>query len=94
MDPNEVRLLAEQLSHTLDLLNGKIEALEARLAHQEQIAGLRLGTLESSQADQETLLRSLADTVVRLTTSGSLAQVAQAAFALVLSAIAAYLGRR
>jgi len=94
MDPNEARLLAEQLRHTIDLLNGRIAALEARITHEDEVAGLRLTALETSQADQEARLRGIADSVVRLTTSNSLAQIGQAAFALVLSAIAAYLGRR
>jgi len=94
MDPTEVRLLAEQVSHTLDLLNGHIHTLEARLTHEEEVTNLRLSSLERSQSDQEARLRATADTVVRLTTSASLAQVFQAAFALVLSAIAAWLGSR
>ncbi len=57
MDPGEVRLLAEQVSHTLDLLNGQISALEARLSHAEEVADLRLSTLERSQSDQEARLR-------------------------------------
>jgi hypothetical protein len=94
MDANEVRLLTEQLSHTLDLMNGHIDMLEGRLARHEEVTGLRLGSLERSQADQEARLRSVADSVARLTASSSLAQIAQAAFALILSAIAAYLGKR
>ncbi len=94
MDTNETRLLTEQLEHTMDRVNGRMDMLEARLAHQEEVANLRLNALEHSQADQEARLRSVADAVVRLTTSSSLAQIAQAAFALILSAIAAYLGRR
>jgi uncharacterized coiled-coil protein SlyX len=94
MDANEVRLLAEQFRRTLDLINGRIDALEARIAHNEEIASLRLSALEHSQADQETRLRSSADAVVRLTTSASLAQVFQAAFALILSALAAWMGSR
>ena len=94
MDPTEVRLLAEQISHTLDLFNGQLNALEARLSHAEEVANLRLSSLERSQSDQEARLRAAADSLVRLTTSASLAQVLQAAFALVLSAIAAWLGSR
>jgi uncharacterized coiled-coil protein SlyX len=94
MDNTEIRLIAEQLNHTLDLINARIDALEARLAHQEELAALRLGTLERAHADQETRLRALGEAVTRLTTSTSLAQLAQAAFAVILSAIAAYLGRR
>jgi hypothetical protein len=70
------------------------DRLEARLARQEALLELRLEVLERSQADQETRLRALGESVVRLTTSASLAQIAQAALALILSAIAAYLGSR
>ncbi len=94
MDPNEVRLLAEQVSHTLDLLNGQIAALEARLSHAEEVSDLRLSSLERSQSDQEARLRAAADSLVRLTTSASLAQALQAAFALVLPPVAARLGSR
>jgi uncharacterized coiled-coil protein SlyX len=94
MDTQESRLLSEQLSHTLDRVNGRIDMLEARLAHQEEVAGLRLSALEHDRDDQEARLRAAAEAVARLTTTASLAQIAQAAFALILSAIAAYLGRR
>jgi uncharacterized coiled-coil protein SlyX len=94
MDPNEIRLLAEQLNHAVDLLKARIDLLEARLAHQEQVGGLRLAALERSQDDQETRLRSVGDSVARLTTTTSLAQAGQAAFAMILAAIAAWLGRR
>ncbi len=94
MDENEVRLLAEQLSHTLDILNGRLESLEVRLSHQVEMDKLRLSSLEQSQADQEARLRAVVDSVARLTTSTSLAQMGQAAFAVILSAIAAYLGKR
>ena len=93
MHDNEVRLLVAQLRHTLDLLNGQYKSLEARLSHQAELSEMRLSSLERSQADQEARLRAVADSVVRLTTSTSLAQVAQAAFAVILSAIAAWLGR-
>jgi hypothetical protein len=53
---------------------------------------LRLSSLEQRQTDHEERLRSLNETVVRLTTSAGLAQAAQVAFALILSAIAAWLG--
>ena len=88
------RLLAEQLSHTLDLLRAQIETLEARIQHDEEITGLRLAAIERGQADQEARLRLVTDSVVRLTTATNLAQIGQAAFALILSALAAYLGRR
>lgn len=94
MDSDDVRLLAEQLSHTVDLLNARIAALEAVQSHADELVRLRLSALERSQEDQETRLRAVADAVARLSTSTSLAQVGQAALAVILSAIAAYLGRR
>jgi chaperonin cofactor prefoldin len=94
MDSDDVRLLAEQLSHTVDLLNARIATLEAAQTHADELVRLRLSALERSQEDQETRLRTVADAVARLSTSTSLAQVGQAALAVILSAIAAYLGRR
>lgn len=94
MDETEMKLIAEQIRRALDLLNARLEAIECQQQHAEALVDLRLGTLENSQSDQEARLRALADTVTRLNTAAGLAQVAQAAFALVLSAIAAYLGRR
>jgi len=49
MDEDDARLLAEQMSHTLDLLNSRIAALESRLAHQYELANLRLSALEHSR---------------------------------------------
>jgi uncharacterized ferritin-like protein (DUF455 family) len=94
MDPNEIRLFEEQLRHALDLLNNRLETLETRLGNTDALAGLRLSALEHAQADHEARLRAVADAVVRLTTATSLAQVGQAAFAVILTAIAAYLGRK
>jgi uncharacterized coiled-coil protein SlyX len=92
LDENETKLLAGRLRHTLDLLNGRIDTLEARVTHEFEVTGLRLSSLEQRQTDHEERLRSLNETVVRLTTSAGLAQAAQVAFALILSAIAAWLG--
>lgn len=94
MDPNELRLLAEQMGRTIDLLRCRQDALEARLRHETGLHGMRLNTLEASQADQEARLRAVTDAVARLMVSTSLAQAAQAALALLLSAIAAWLGSR
>lgn len=94
MDENESKLLAGRLRHTLDLLNGRIDALEARSGRETEITALRLSTLEQRQTDHEARLREITESVVRLTTSAGLLQAAQAAFALILSAIAAWLGTR
>lgn len=94
MDHSEPRLLAERLRNALDLLNGRLDTLEARLSHELEMINARLSTLEQRQSDHEARLRSLTENVVRLTTSAGLSQVAQAAFALILSALAAWLGGR
>ena len=92
MDPIESRLLAERLRHTLDLLNGRFNTLEARFSHEMEMINARLNTLEQRQSDHEARLRALTENVVKLTTSAGLVQAAQAAFALILSAVAAWLG--
>ncbi len=94
MDESETRLMAVRLRHTLDLLNGRLDSLEARISHEMSLHAMRLGSLEQRQTDHEARLRTLTESVVRLTTSAGLLQAAQAAFALVLSAIAAWLGSR
>ena len=94
MDENETKLMAGRLRHTLDLLNGRIDTLEARVSHELELTGLRLSSLEQRQTDHEARLREMTENVVRLTTSAGLLQAAQAAFALILSAIAAWLGSR
>jgi len=92
VDPVESRLLAERLRHTLDLLNGRVNTLEARFSHEMEMINARLINLEQRQSDHEARLRAITDTMVKLTTSAGLAQAAQAAFALILSALAAWLG--
>jgi hypothetical protein len=92
VDANDSKLLAERLRNALDLLNGRLNTLEARTSHEMEMVNARLSTLEQRQADHEARLRSLTENVVRLTTSAGLYQVAQAAFALILSALAAWLG--
>jgi hypothetical protein len=94
LDENETKLMAGRLRHTLDLLNGRIDTLEARVSHELELTGLRLSSLEQRQTDHEARLREMTENVVRLTTSAGLLQAAQAAFALILSAIAAWLGSR
>ena len=94
MDPNEAQLLAEQIRHTLDLLAARLDAIDARLTHLEEINHLRLAAVERAQQDHETRLRAAADSVIRLNTLTGLAQAGQAAFALLLSALAAWLGSR
>jgi hypothetical protein len=61
-DP-EGELIAEQLKHTIDLLNARIDGLASELAHQKELASHRLGSLEDGQKDHETRIRGLQDGV-------------------------------
>lgn len=94
MEANDSKLLAERLRGALDLLNGRMDTFETRFSHELEMNNARLNTLEQRQADHEARLRALTESVVKLTTSAGLIQAAQAAFALILSAAAAYLGSR
>ncbi len=86
--------LAESLKCSKLAKQRAVGAGRERSGGGRELSELRLGALEGSQADQEARLRAAADALVRLSTTASLVQVAQAVFALVLSAIAAWLGRR
>ncbi len=94
LESKDNRLRSEQLCQLLELLHGRMNSLEARISHLEELLELRLSSLESSQSDQEARLRTAAESVTRLSATSSLAQGVQAAFALVLSALAAWLGSR
>lgn len=94
MESKENRLLAEQMCQLLELLHGRMNSLEASVSHMEELLELRLSSLESSQSDQEARLRGATESVTRLNATSNLAQGVQAAFALVLSALAAWLGSR
>lgn len=94
MDDGDLRGLIEQVQCQLERVHASIAALDARMAHQDELLALRLAALERAQTDQETRLRSVSEAVIRLSTTAGLAQAAQAAFALLLSSIAAYLGRQ
>jgi hypothetical protein len=63
MEETEGELIAEQLRHTIDLLNARIDSLASELAHQKELAGHRLRTLEDGQRDHETRIRGLQDGV-------------------------------
>jgi hypothetical protein len=83
-----------ELTRAFDRLSARLDLTDQRLAHIETLLETRLNMLERSQQDQETRLRAASDSVVRLSTLSSLAQAAQAAFTVALSAAAAWLGQR
>ena len=94
METNDSRMLAERIRSALDLLNGRMDTFETRFSHELEMHNARLNNLEQRQTDHEARLRALTESVVKLTTSAGLVQAAQAAFALILSAVAAWLGSR
>jgi len=61
----QARLIAEQFSHTIDLLRKEIQSLQAEQQHSKQMADHRLLALESSIQDHETRLRSVTDGVTQ-----------------------------
>jgi hypothetical protein len=59
----EGELIAEQLKHTIDLLNARIDSLASELVHQKELSSHRLGSLEEGRKDHETRIRGLQDGV-------------------------------
>ena len=60
---DEGALVAEQLRHTLDLLNAELEALRQGAEHERAILDLRVTSLEHSRDDHEARLRNIQDGV-------------------------------
>lgn len=92
--PERDALLSERMLRSLDRLSARLDGMDERLAHLDELLGLRLAALERTGADQEARLRRTSEEVVRLAAVTSLAQAGQAAFSLALTAVAAWLGRR
>ncbi len=92
-DPS-VLLLNEKLQRTLDLLDSRLNRLLSSQQHQIDLLSKRIESLEQSQTDQETRLRAVTETLIRLNTQGSLAAIGQSMLSLILAAIAAYIGAR
>lgn len=56
-------LIAEQLRHTIDLLRAELNAIKAEQKHKSEFYEHRITSLEDSDKDHETRLRSLQDGV-------------------------------
>ncbi len=64
--PNPVdELLAERLSHTIDLLRAEIRELRAEVEHQRELNQHRLTALEADTADHEQRLRAATEGVTQ-----------------------------
>jgi hypothetical protein len=66
-------LVAEQLRHTLDLLQADLEGLRKQAEHDHALLDLRVTSLEHSRDDHETRIRSIQDGVTSFKVWSSLA---------------------
>ena len=66
-------LVAEQLRHTLDLLQAELDTLRQQAEHDRSLLDLRLTSLERSRDDHETRIRSIQDGVTSFKVWSSLA---------------------
>ncbi len=67
------KLIAEQLGHTLDLIQAQLEATRIEQDHLSEMSDLRLKTLESQAADFEKRLRELTESATQFKLLVSLA---------------------
>ena len=65
-------LVAEQLRHTLDLLQADLDMLAADRSHDAELYNLRLARLEAQAADFEQRLRKLSDSATQFRLLASL----------------------
>lgn len=65
MDEKDAALLTEQLRHANALMQARVNALEARLAHQQALNNQRLAALEEEIRDHETRIRTATEGVTQ-----------------------------
>lgn len=66
-------LVAEQLRHTLDLLQAELDTLRQQAENDRSLIDLRVASLERSRDDHETRIRSIQDGVTSFKVWSSLA---------------------
>jgi hypothetical protein len=98
MDDATAQLIAEQLGRFKDALEARIGCLEDDQAHNKELTAEKLQAIKDDiaqvkevQKDHETRLRSVADSVISLRTTGGLIQAGQAALTILAASIAAWL---
>ncbi len=79
----QVALIAEQLRHTLDLLQAQVDALRQSQVHQRELTDHRLARLEAQAQDTEQRLRSVTEGVTQFKMFASLASGGSGFMALV-----------
>ena len=101
MEDATAQLIAEQLGRFKDQLEARMRRLEDDTDHNKELSVEKLlairddiALVKEIQHDQETRLRTLADTVISLRTTGGLVQAGQAALTILAASIAAWLGVR
>jgi len=84
----------EAMGKALEEIRLGIERMEGRAERLEALIEVRLGALEKAQADHEARLRANGEGLARVTALSSVGQALTAGLALLLSALAAWLGTR
>jgi hypothetical protein len=69
----ETDLIAEQLSHTIDLLRAEIKSIRTDQQHADELANYRLTPLERQVTDFEQRIRSLQESATQFKLLSSLA---------------------
>ncbi len=72
-DLQHEKLIAEQLGHTLDLIQAGLDATRAEQEHLSEMSSLRLKTLENQAVDFEKRLRELTESATQFKLLVSLA---------------------
>lgn len=91
MDQDEAALVAEQLTHTVDLLRAGLDALQTQQTHDRELTGQRLTALECGSADHEARLRTIGENVTQLKVWSGLASSSSNVLSLV-ALLRAWLG--
>lgn len=91
MEDRSSALLTEQLRHANNLMQARINALEARLTHQQAMNHQRLAILEEQVRDHETRIRAATEGVTQFKLFSGLASGGSGLMSLV-AILKAFLG--
>jgi hypothetical protein len=101
MDDPSALLIAEQLGRFKDHFEARLRRLEDDQAHTKELTTEKLIAIKDDITqvktvlqDHETRLRSVADAVISLRTTGGIIQAGQAALTILAASVAAWLGRK
>ena len=91
MPGDDTALIAEQISHALDLMKADLAAIKAEGNHRQELNVFRLEALEGQGRDHETRIRSAHDGVVQFKLFSGLASGGSSILA-VIALIKAFFG--